>query len=390
MDLQAIYDASILLDKIKIPKISGETSFWMIRSKAGYFYTEYIKKEFIALGWNYIDSSTSFDGDNIETLKDAIKERYGDKIPMTSINKCKRFIYELKEGDYVVIPNEGSTEIAICIIGEYFEDSELDYLKELAAIRKIENGECEINSILCPYKKRRKIIPLLKVSTQRVGYKLLRAISSYHGLSNMNECAEDILNCVYNCYEYRDDLIYAINIAKNERIKARELSTLLYTTTELFCKLIDEDLLSVTINVNSPGKYVVRLEKGYQKLKKGSIPLIMLYLLIFGGSAFGFEFSGALDSIIDAIKEIRMIDIEVETARVELENKKLENYNKTIELIESVKESEIGYDDLKEKIETISKLGKTLQFQSNKEFAVVNDRDKKNEGDGKQNNNAEE
>ena len=85
MDLQAIYDTSIFLDKIKIPKINGETNFWMIRSKAGYFYTEYIEKEFIALGWNYIDNGTSFSGDNVERLKDAIKERYGDKRPMTSI-----------------------------------------------------------------------------------------------------------------------------------------------------------------------------------------------------------------------------------------------------------------------------------------------------------------
>lgn len=390
MDLQAIYDTSIFLDKIKIPKINGETNFWMIRSKAGYFYTEYIEKEFIALGWNYIDNSTSFSGDNIERLKDAIKERYGDKRPMTSINKCKRFIYELKEGDYVIIPNAGSTEIAICIISEYFEVPELDYLKELLAIQKIENGECEINSILCPYKKRRKIIPLLKVSTQRVGYKLLRAISSYHGLSSMNEYAEDILNCVYNCYEYRDDLIYTINIAKSERIKARELSRLLYVTTELFCKLIDEDLLSVTLNVNSPGKFVVRLEKGYQKLKKGSIPLIMLYLLAFGGSAFGYEFPGALDMIIDTIKEIRMMDIEVEAARVELESKKLENYNKTIELIENAKESEIDYDDIKDKVAIISTLGEVLQFQSNEEFAVVNEQNIKDESSDKLENNMEE
>lgn len=161
-------------------------------------------------------------------------------------------------------------------------------------------------------------------------------------------------------------------------------------TTELFCKLIDEDLLSVTLNVNSPGKFVVRLEKGYQKLKKGSIPLIMLYLLVFGGSAFGYEFPGALDLIIDTIKEIRMMDIEVEAARVELESKKLENYNKTIELIENAKESEIDYDDIKDKVAIISTLGEVLQFQSNEEFAVVNEQNIKDESSDKLENNMEE
>ncbi len=376
MNLQMIYDASLILDKIKIPKIDEKTNFWMIRSKAGYFYKEYIEKKFIALGWNYIDASTSFETGNVVNLKDEIKERYGDQRPMTSINKCKKFIYEMKDGDYVIIPNEGSTEIAVCTIGEYYEEPELDYNKEVVAIKKIENGECEINSVPCPYKKRRAIIILLKISSQRIGYKLLRAISSYHGLSNMNEYAEDILNCVYNCYEYKHDLIYAINIAKNERIKARELSTLLYVTTELFSKIIDENLLSVTLNVNSPGKFVVRLEKCYQKIKKGAAPLIIIYLLIFGGSAFGCEFSGIAESLIDTIKEIRMLDIEVETAREELESKKLENYSKAIELIEDAKEFEIDYDDIKSKMELISTLEDSLQFQTNEEFAVVDEKDK--------------
>lgn len=376
MNLQMVYDASLILDKIKIPKIDEKTNFWMIRSKAGYFYKEYIEKKFIALGWNYIDASTSFETGNVVNLKDEIKERYGDQRPMTSINKCKKFIYEMKDGDYVIIPNEGSTEIAVCTIGEYYEEPELDYNKEVVAIKKIENGECEINSVPCPYKKRRAIIILLKISSQRIGYKLLRAISSYHGLSNMNEYAEDILNCVYNCYEYKHDLIYAINIAKNERIKARELSTLLYVTTELFSKIIDENLLSVTLNVNSPGKFVVRLEKCYQKIKKGAAPLIIIYLLIFGGSAFGCEFSGIAESLIDTIKEIRMLDIEVETAREELESKKLENYSKAIELIEDAKEFKIDYDDIKSKMELISTLEDSLQFQTNEEFAVVDEKDK--------------
>ena len=104
--------------------------------------------------------------------------------------------------------------------------------------------------------------------------------------------------------------------------------------------------------------------------------VLVIYLLIFGGSAFGCEFSGIAESLIDTIKEIRMLDIEVETAREELESKKLENYSKAIELIEDAKEFEIDYDDIKSKMELISTLEDSLQFQTNEEFAVVDEKDK--------------
>ncbi len=376
MSLQAFCEVSSLLDKIEIPYISSDTGFWMIRSKAGYFYKEYLDEKFIALGWNYIDQNTSFNSSNVTILKDEIKDRYGNKQPMTAINKCIRFISELKEGDYVIIPNDRSSEIAVCIIGEYYEVDELDYRKELLAIQKIDNKECEINTIACPYKKRRKITPLLRISSRRIGYKLLRAISSYHGLSNMGEYAEDILNCVYNCYEYKEDLIYSINIAKKDRIKARELSILLYGTTELFCNIIDENKLSMTLNVNSPGKLSIRLEEGYKKLKKGAKPLVVLFLLVFGGSGLGFEFPGVARGIIDIFREVRLMDIEVEKAEAELAGMEINNYNKALEFIEKAKNSDINYDEVKEKMEIVLDLNKSLQFESNEEFAIIKDDEK--------------
>ena len=36
----------------KIPEIPEDTRFWMIRTKKGYFYNEFIGKKFVALAWN--------------------------------------------------------------------------------------------------------------------------------------------------------------------------------------------------------------------------------------------------------------------------------------------------------------------------------------------------
>ena len=95
MDYLAFSNVVKWMEEFSIPEIHDDTNFWMIRSKSGYFYEEYLKYGFIALGWNYIDQSTVIDSQNIEIIKEGIKNRYGDKRPTYAINKCKRFIHEL-------------------------------------------------------------------------------------------------------------------------------------------------------------------------------------------------------------------------------------------------------------------------------------------------------
>lgn len=114
------------LKEFKIPDIPEDTNFWLVRTMSGYFYEEFIDEGYVALGWNYITQNTSFDDKNIKILKDDIKERYGDKRPGVAVNKCMRFIEDVKPGDYVLIPNAGGSEVTIGILGEYYEN-DYDY-----------------------------------------------------------------------------------------------------------------------------------------------------------------------------------------------------------------------------------------------------------------------
>lgn len=385
MNVKTLESLEVVLNSVEIPSIGPDVNFWMIRSKGGYFYKEYITKQFIALGWNYIDKSTSFQSDNLSVLKDGIKERYGDKVPQTSINKCRKFIEDVKEGDYLIIPNARSTEITIGIVGEYYEEETLDYLTEVITIKKIDNNEFENGSVECPYKKRRNIKVLISVSGQRIGYKLSKAISSYHGLSCLNDYAKDILNCVYNCYEFNDNLIYAINIAKKGHLKLRELSSLLLTTTELFSNIIDEDLLSVSINLNSPGKMEVNMNGGYKKIKKLALPLVLVYVFLFGGSGFGFEFSGVKNDLINTIKEVKMMNIDIARAEAELEGIRLDNYKKTLDLINACNSESINIEKVIDDLEEINNLKTMLQLESNEEFAIVEEQSEEIEEDTNKN-----
>lgn len=369
MDYASLADLGKYINKISIPNIPQDTNFWFIRTKGGYFYNEFLQEKYVALGWNIVDKETLFTDTNVELLKDRIKERYGDRRPGTAINKCRRFMEEVKAGDYLLIPNVGSTEVTIAIAGEYYEE-EQDYWQEVRAIKKIDNRESEIGRIDCPYKKRRKIKVLMRISSQRLGYKLLKGMSSYHGLSDMKDYAVDILNCIYDCYTYEGNLRYSFNIAKREPIKAREMSKLMYAVTELFCDLTEEDLVSVTMNLNSPGKVTVLLEQGYKKLKKGAIPLLAIYLFVFGGSGFGFEFPGLAGGIIEAVKEYKTLDVEIELKEEELKGKQLENYKAALELIKMSEESGINIDKVLADLELVDELNESLQFEANEKFAT--------------------
>ena len=371
MDYVQLIEFGEYLNNVVIPDVSDDTNFWLIRTKGGYFYDEFVHDGFVALGWNHIDRSMSFDEKNVELLKTQIKERYGDIKPGTAVNKCIRYINEMKAGDYVLVPNEGGSKVTIGILGEYYEE-DYDFIKERITILKIENGEAEIGRVKCPYRKRRHMTAILTVSASRLGYKLLKGMSSYHGLSDMNNYAVDILNCLYDCYTYKGNMMFSLNIAKKEPIKARELSKLMYGVTELFCDLTEEELVSVTVNLNSPGKITVRLEKGYEKLKKGAIPLVAIYLVVFGGSGFGFEFPGLAGGIIDTIKESRTMEAEVKIKEAELKGKQLENYEKAMEVIKMSKETgvEIDVDKVLDDLEMVNALNESLQFESNEKFAA--------------------
>ena len=356
------------LKEFEIPDIPEDTNFWLVRTMSGYFYGEFIDEGYVALGWNYITQNTSFDDKNIKILKDDIKERYGDKRPGVAVNKCIKFIETVKSGDYVLIPNAKSTEVTIGILGEYYEE-DYDYIKELIADKKIENKEAEIGKVKCPYCKRRKMTKILTISSRRLGYKVLKGMSSYHGLSDMNEYDVDILNCIYNCYTYKGDMMYSLNIAKKDPIKARELSKLMYGVTELFCDIADEDLVTVTINLNSPGKLTVALKKGYETVKKSYRPLIGIFLLVFGGSGFGFEFPGLTGGVINTIEEYRTIDVDVEIKKEELKGKQLENYKTAMEVIQMSKDTGVDMDKVLGDLKIIDELNESLKFESNEEFA---------------------
>lgn len=367
--MEEAYEAKFINDALEytIRNISDNKRFWMIRTKKGFFFDEFIDNNYVALGWNTITQENDFGKSQEEVLKESIKNWYGDSRPAGAINKCKSFIYDIHVGDYILIPNSGSEKIAIARAGEYYEDEKKGVKDELDVIPKIDNDEKEIIKVKCPYRKRRHIEVLKIISPALMSYNLRQAISNYHGLSNLDKYGEYILNCLYDCYIYKDNLNIAINVKQKNPLKPRQISKLLYSFTEFVCSISDVDNISTTINLNSPGSVRMKLKNAVLNITKAKWPLIFIFIAITGGKVKDAE----LPVIIGTIREAKMLNITVEKEKIELEKEKeevktqqIENMAKVLELYKAAEEEGVDIEYILQQLETLNSLNEDLQFQS--------------------------
>lgn len=343
-----------------VPEIPTTTRFWMIRTKKGYFYHEFIGQNFVALAWNRITCQNNFTEAGEEALKEIIEEEYPDiKRTKTVINKCKSFIFDIQENDILVIPSAGSKYITFAFAGEYFEDNSKTCELEENVINQIENNGVFINEVRCPYKKRRHIRPIRTVKSDEINPNLYRAISNYHGISKMDNYSRYILNMIYNIYSFHDNLNIIFNVRKNGEIFPRLLSKLLYSVTEFLCGLgVDENQISIQININSPGPIDFLITNVYDFLKNNYLPLLGLLVVLGGGSFLSFKLPG----MPQIIKDFFSISHKIKREKLENQSLELDILNKRMDLIERAEKNGIDIEKLKENLAIVNSSAKDLQI----------------------------
>lgn len=228
---------------------------------------------------------------------------------------------------------------------------------ENTVIEKIRNNDVVINDVACPYKKRRRIEILRTIKNEDLNYSLYRAISNYHGLSNLDNYSRQILNTLYNCYIFKDTAVLVYNIRKSEPIKASELSGLLYSNTTCLSQIINEDYVSTQIALNSPGDVVYVIEQVWKFAKDNWGIIVGLLIFLGGGSALSFQVNG----IVDIIKNIINAPSDIKMRKNEAAEKELEVLSKRFELYQKIKASGINPDDLKNPLEILNKNAVSMQ-----------------------------
>lgn len=73
--------------QVHVVQVPDTCSFWMIRTKSGAYYSEYIHNGYIAIGWNAVLQS-NITQDTEEKLRQAVELNYADKRPGAAINKA--------------------------------------------------------------------------------------------------------------------------------------------------------------------------------------------------------------------------------------------------------------------------------------------------------------
>ena len=109
--------------------------------------------------------------------------------------------------------------------------------------------------------KRQHITLLRTVKNEELNYSLCRAISNYHGISNLDNYAKQILNTLYNYYMLENDISLVFNVRKQTPIGPRSINNLLYGATEFLSSIAPEKNISAQVTLNSPGDVIFLLDQ---------------------------------------------------------------------------------------------------------------------------------
>lgn len=343
--INTLDDIILAVDTVvdSIPQIPDATNFWMVRSKQGVFYNEYVAGGYIAIGWNSLTKDILSDNRDDDYYKQILKDNnYPDKMPGTALNKCRRFIDEIQSGDIAMIV--GRSEIAFATIGDYFEleSNTTTAEKELEIHTQIETGT--YLGLNCPYKKRRHISIISKVdlsSAPPMVYKCL--VSNRHSLSSLNEYADAILSCCYDLSVYSNRLIIKYHIRQPRDINPIDFSLFTLSMADLIADNSHE--LTGKYNLNSEGDVIFFLSNFGQDilqfLKDHLVPILLGYFILFGGKAAGIEFPSSIEKIKELVadflyrKETKRIKVaEADKAEAEAEKAKVDAERNRFELEE--------------------------------------------------------
>lgn len=300
---------------LSVPTIDRKTNFWMIRTKQGAFFDEFLQDKYLAIGWNSISEEmlpVDLDAARSNRLKNRIRAVYGDSRPGTALNKCIRFCREMKQRDIAVMVDRNRA--AFVYIGDYYEEpsSDDDVEREKEAHRLIETATEEARFIRCPYRKKRKIevIRVLQ-GDEAISPYLQRAFAkNMHSLSSMNEYAELVLSACFDAFYYEDKLTVTFRVGREEEINAFDLTNLVLYAA----KLLSADqpkTVRLKTTLHSPGDVILQL---WDAVKENALPLLFCYVAVFGGRAGDYE----LHSLIGVIKEFALSRYEKKKREIEL------------------------------------------------------------------------
>lgn len=233
----------------QLPEISTDARYWFVRTDSGRLYGAFISSQSIAMGYEKIsikEIKALPIVDTYQKLRDIVGKHYPNKRSSgIAAAQLLTFCRDIKKGDFVLIPNQGTEKIAIGIIedGKVYEEvlkgADYDYPE---------------------YEKRLKVKWLGAFQRQEINPNVWRILHTHQTIVEATAYSPWIDSLLYDFYKKGDEYHYLLRIGKREHINGRilfesclELFEIgdAFATREQYSENSAE--IDVKINLNSPG-----------------------------------------------------------------------------------------------------------------------------------------
>lgn len=280
-----------------IIEIDENRNYWLIRTEAGEYYDEFYHDKFVGMGW---DELNQFDQEDIyddEFISEQVCKIYPKvKQAWRVYSQVRKFMFEVKIGDIVLIPSSSHISFGIVESDVYYQ----------------EISESELLEGLCPFKKRRQVSWLKTIRRDELDPYLYRLLNSHFTISNALEYAPFIDRTLHGFYVRDGQAHLVLRVKKEGRIFLREINKLTDGALEIIDLFNDgtdssynSNEIESKINVQSPGP--IELIAGAGVIL--ALGLLLHYIL--GGkystkiTLKGVEFDGETDGLLEKILKFK-------------------------------------------------------------------------------------
>lgn len=238
-----------ICELLNIELIPDNRNYWLIRTGSGKFFSDFLKNNYVSIGWDEFNSKEDFMSMDEKKIKEQISKKYPDeKRPGYIYNQIKRFMFDIKIGDMVLIPSENSSQIAFGIITKDF------------FVREIKNQQNTPNSQKCFFKKCIKVEWKTKILKNNFDPYLKMLMFTHTTISDVNDYKDYINRALYPMYSCNGKLHIIFNVLSKNNISLINLTSFLSSIdsyTKIFSDYIDINInsndLNVKVSVQSPG-----------------------------------------------------------------------------------------------------------------------------------------
>lgn len=230
-----------------IPYRTKDQKIWLLRTESGSFYKDFKINNYVALGWDKISKSLIQD-DKLTDIekKEKIHQQYPEESrPGLILSQMKTFYFQMKPGDYIVIPSKNSQSLAM---------GKLDDI-----IDSISHEIAEDEYAKCEFIHRRKVDWLNEIIPVNDVY-ISKVLRSHQAVTNISEYSDVLYRNIFPLYINENSIHLTLRKSSQTEMKLLDnikLQNAIYqiisTIASIYSNTDIDDSISIKTAVGSPG-----------------------------------------------------------------------------------------------------------------------------------------